>query len=207
MSTVLKNPVGRPREFDESAVLDAVMEVFWRKGYEKTSMVELLAATGLHKGSLYQAFGDKHSLFILALRRYISNLKQEMSQVMTDAPSGIEGIREALYRNIDMGCTCTGDGSNPGCMVLNTLVDKGKEDADVLAVLQDAFENRMKMVTESVARAQAEGDIRVDMPAQRIATIIITLVAGVAASLRGGVDTEQARVVVDDVLLTLRPGT
>ncbi len=205
MSTILTNPVGRPREFDESAVLDAAMEVFWRKGYEKTSMVELLVATGLHKGSLYQAFGDKRSLFILALRRYISNLKQEMSQVMTDAPSGIEGIREALYRNIDMGCT--GDGSNSGCMALNTLVDKGKEDADVLAVLQDAFGNRMKMVTESVARAQAEGDIRADMPAQRIATIIITLVAGLAASLRGAVDTEQSRVVVDDVLLTLRPGT
>lgn len=54
--------VGRPRQFDEEQVLDAAMKAFWAKGYESTSLADLVEVTGLHKGSLYQAFGDKHTL-------------------------------------------------------------------------------------------------------------------------------------------------
>ena len=57
-------PVGRPREFDEATVLVAAMEAFWRHGYEATSLADLCRYTGLNKGSLYQAFGDKHQLFM-----------------------------------------------------------------------------------------------------------------------------------------------
>ncbi len=66
-----KRPVGRPREFDEDSVLEAAMEVFWRKGYEATSLADLCDCTGLHKGSLYQTFGSKHDLFMKALKHYI----------------------------------------------------------------------------------------------------------------------------------------
>ena len=60
--------VGRPRQFDEGEVLDAAMQAFWANGYEATSMADLMSVTGLHKGSLYQAFGDKHRLFVASLR-------------------------------------------------------------------------------------------------------------------------------------------
>ena len=62
-----KRSVGRPREFDEKAALEAAMDSFWQKGFEATSLADLCACTGLHKGSLYQAFGDKHQLFMRAL--------------------------------------------------------------------------------------------------------------------------------------------
>ena len=65
--------VGRPREFDVEQVLEAAMQAFWANGYEGTSLTDLVAATGLMKGSLYQAFGDKHSLFIQTLNRYLQN--------------------------------------------------------------------------------------------------------------------------------------
>ena len=67
--------VGRPRQFDEDLALDSAMQAFWAKGYEATSLADLMAATGLHKGSLYQAFGDKHSLFIRALNRYLEEMR------------------------------------------------------------------------------------------------------------------------------------
>ena len=66
--------VGRPRQFDVDQTLDAAMRAFWARGYEATSMADLMAATGLHKGSLYQAFGDKHALFIEALKRYLGEM-------------------------------------------------------------------------------------------------------------------------------------
>src|SRR5210317_1187307 len=93
MSSIAKNPVGRPRGFDEAKVLDAAMEVFWRKGYESTSLADLLEATGLHKGSLYQAFGDKHTLFISALRRYLEGMRSRKNVLLRETESPLEGIR------------------------------------------------------------------------------------------------------------------
>ncbi len=202
MSTVLKNPVGRPREFDEGQVLDVVMDVFWRQGYEGTSLSDLLAATGLHKGSLYQAFGDKHSLFIRSLRRYINNLRNEMGGILLGADTAFDGIRNAMRKVVDMSC---GEDCNPGCMALNTLVENGPHDAEIMAVLEDAYATRMRMITQSVAACQQEGSLRTDWPAERIAAMIETLEAGMAVTLKGPTEKEQAYALVDDALALLAP--
>ncbi len=204
MSSVAKNPVGRPREFDEGQVLDAVMAVFWRQGYEGTSMADLLAATGLHKGSLYQAFGDKHSLFITALRRYIDNLRSEMSQVLMSSDTAFEGMRNAMHKVIEMS---TGDDCNPGCMALNTLVEKGPHDAEIMHVLEGAYATRINMITQAVKACQQEGSIRSDWPAERIAAMVEAMEAGLAVTLKGPVAVQHAYAVVDDLLEVLKaPG-
>ena len=63
--------MARPKEFDAEKVLATAADVFWRRGYEVVSIQDLEAATGLGRGSLYNAFGDKEGLFIAALDRYI----------------------------------------------------------------------------------------------------------------------------------------
>ena len=73
--------VGRPREVDEDAVLEAARDAFWQKGYEATSLADLCQCTGLHKGSLYQSFGDKHALFMRALQRYAQAQFSEVAAV------------------------------------------------------------------------------------------------------------------------------
>ena len=80
-------PVGRPREFDEDTVLEAAMEAFWSKGYEATSLAELCTCMGLNKGSLYQAFGDKHTLFMRALKAYADREFRETAAVAFDSVS------------------------------------------------------------------------------------------------------------------------
>jgi TetR/AcrR family transcriptional repressor of nem operon len=85
--------VGRPRQFDEAEVLDAAIQAFWAKGYEATSMADLLEVTGLHKGSLYQAFGDKHTLFVAALRRYLEGMRSRKNVLLRETESPLEGIR------------------------------------------------------------------------------------------------------------------
>ena len=196
--------VGRPREFDEGKVLDAAMEVFWRKGFESTTMADLMKATGLHKGSLYQAFGDKHTLFVAALRRYFENLKAEMSDVLLSADSAIDGMRKAMHKVIDM--SCHESNSNPGCMALNALVENGGgSDPEVAKVLQEVFETRMRMITQSVRACQQEGSIRNEWPAERIASMIETMEAGLAATLKGPVTKEHAYAVIDDTLAILKP--
>jgi TetR/AcrR family transcriptional repressor of nem operon len=202
MNPSSKNPVGRPREFDEDKVLDAAMDVFWLQGYESTSMADLLKATGLHKGSLYQAFGDKHNLFVQALRRYMDRFREDMAAEVAGAESGLEELRVIL--NVSIGKGCHGSEGNAGCMALNTLADKGSEDPDIIAALSEGYGKRMQMITSAVSRAQAEGSLRHDWTAERIATMVSVMSTGVVATLRGPLDREMAQQLVDDFLETIR---
>jgi TetR/AcrR family transcriptional repressor of nem operon len=202
MTAPAKNPVGRPREFDEDQVLDAAMDVFWLQGYESTSMKDLLAATGLHKGSLYQAFGDKHSLFIQSLRRYMDRFRQDMAAEIEAADSGLQALRAIM--NVSIGKGCHGTDGNAGCMALNTLADKGTEDPDILSALQEGYGKRMQMIVDAVARAQAEGGLRSDWAPERIATMISVMSTGTVAAVRGPVDKETAHALVDDFLDTIK---
>ena len=100
---------GRPREFDTDDVLEAAMQCFWSNGYESTSLADLVAATGLHKGSLYQAFGDKHSLFIRSLKRYLSDVRAQKTAMLAAAESPLAGVRNLSHGFID------GDGEHRFC--------------------------------------------------------------------------------------------
>jgi TetR/AcrR family transcriptional repressor of nem operon len=201
MSQSDKNPVGRPREFDEDKVLDAALDIFWLQGYESTSMADLLKVTGLHKGSLYQAFGDKHNLFVQALRRYMDGFRQDMQVRIDAAKSGMEELHIILDVSIHKGCH--GKAGNAGCLALNTLADKGTGDPAILAVLQEGYSLRMQIITTAVARAQTEGSLRADWAPERIAAMVSTMSAGVVTTLRGPVDMEMAQGLVNDFLETV----
>ena len=201
MNATASNPVGRPRSFDEEEVLAAVMDVFWRKGYEATTMADILAATGLHKGSIYQTFGDKHTLFVRALRSYVDNMRSAMTDLLAGADSAVEGLRAGMYHHIALGARK--GGGNFGCMALNSLVEFAQHDPEVLQVLGNAYAMRMKLITATVARAQAQGDLRSDWPAERIANLIAAGEAGIVVELKGMLDETGAQRMVDDLLETL----
>ena len=195
--------VGRPREFNEDQVLESAMGVFWRKGYENTSMADLLKATGLHKGSLYQAFGDKHSLFIRSLLRYLRKLGSEVGKAQQNATSAYDGLRLGLHKML--GICCAEDGRNPGCLALNSLVEKGPDDPEVRKILEGAYAGRMEQVVRTVRACQHEGTMRNDLSAERIAGVIDMTLMGLAASLKGPVSKERAGAVIDDVLASMQP--
>jgi TetR/AcrR family transcriptional repressor of nem operon len=201
MNAVANNPVGRPRSFDEDEVLTTCMDVFWRKGFDGTSMADLLAASGLHKGSLYQAFGDKHSLYIRALRAYISAMKEKMTGIIQNAPSGIEGLRAALHYHIEVGAT--EDGTNCGCLALNSLVETAPHDPMVMSVLETAYAMRSQLMCEAVTRAQAERDLRQDWTPERLVNLIAATETGVLVELKGPLDESGAKAMVEDLLSTL----
>ncbi len=87
---------GRPRLFDEDAVLDEFTELFWRKGYSQTSMTDLVDASGVHKSSLYSTFGTKEELFAKILRRYFAGRMDAMSALVDRAGPGVDGIHAFL---------------------------------------------------------------------------------------------------------------
>src|SRR3569623_2223566 len=89
-------PRGRPRSFDVEAAVERAMGVFWSRGYHATALPDLLRATRLSRGSLYAAFGDKHSLFLRALDRYIADALTRIDVELDLRREPVAGLRAYL---------------------------------------------------------------------------------------------------------------
>lgn len=117
--------MARPREFDETRVKEALMEVFWEKGYEATSMQDLVDATGLLKGSLYGAFGDKQTLYLIALEHYDHTRIQAGIDMLSGAGGSVEKIRRLFDSVIESAKTGLFAG---GCLLCNASVEMAPVD-------------------------------------------------------------------------------
>ena len=114
------NKVARPRQFDEEKILAAVRDQFWHQGYAATSLDDLTRVTGLGKGSIYGAFGDKRNLFLAVLRVYADERVAHAREALHSEKSAIERLR-ALFRMPDKGkrspAPC------PGCFLFNSTTE------------------------------------------------------------------------------------
>src|ERR671935_2536743 len=106
--------VARTPEFDHDKVLEKALDAFWRKGYEATSLSDLLEATGLARQSLYNAFGDKRALFLAALRRYVDTGIARFTKTLENGP-----VRAAIRRVFET-TSLGGANRNCGCFLVNT---------------------------------------------------------------------------------------
>ena len=186
--------VGRPREFDEDAALEAAMEAFWAKGYEATSMADLCACTGLHKGSLYQAFGDKHALFMSALKHYADTEFRDVAEEAFRSESPLENIRAAVRKICDMAA------HEKGCLMINSVVELAPHDDAVKAAVQGFAKQRLDAMTHLIAQAQKLGEIRLQQPPERLARQLMITLAGAATLVKGMIQPEDAQQSVEDLI-------
>ena len=172
-------PVGRPREFDEEEVLAAAMEAFWRKGFESTSLVDLTTATGLNKASLYRVFGDKHQLFLAALKNYADiEFRQTTTVVCADA-SPLTNLR-AVVRKVFEDAN-----SDKGCMMINSMVELAPHDPEVKALLQRFGNQRLEAIQDLIAQAKTAGEVRAELDPRNLAVSLMIVFAGSAAMVKG----------------------
>ncbi len=193
-------PAGRPREFEIDEALEAAMDAFWLHGYETTSMADLVEATGVKKGSLYKAFGDKHSLFVNSLKRYMKRMEAELSPLLMDAPSATEAIRRWIAF---AQCTGTSEECPRGCMVVNTISELMPHDPIIQGLLEDHIQSFMTVITGLVQRGQASGEFRTDIDAESLAEFLSTVGAGVVMKSKTSVPAQGSVDLADVVLESL----
>ena len=173
------------------------MDAFWRKGYEATSLTDLCACTGLHKGSLYQTFGDKHQLYMSALKHYAENSIRDIAAAAIEHDSPLENIRAVLRTSVGHAV------EGKGCMMINSLVELAPHDQAVRETLLSVVDRRRRLLGDLVEKAQAAGEIRSKLPADRIVRQLMVSLAGMATTLKGFISQEQAVETVDDILTSL----
>ena len=195
-------PAGRPREFEIDDALEAAMNAFWLHGYETTSMADLVEATGVKKGSLYKAFGGKHSLFVHSLKRYMDQMEAEMRPLLMEAPNATEAVR----RWIGLAqCTGTSDECPRGCMIVNTISELMPHDPVIQGMLQEHIQHFMAMITDLVRRGQASGEFRTDIDAESLAEFLSTVGAGIVMKSKTSVPAQGSVDLADVVLESLKP--
>jgi len=189
-----KRSVGRPREFDEERALEAAMDEFWKKGYESTSLNDLCCCTGLHKGSLYQAFGDKHKLFMRSLNHYADREFKDVAAVAFEQDSPLDSIR-ALVRTV-----CDHAAEGRGCLMINSMVELAPHDPEVKAMLMNEGQRRIAVMTELLTKAQEAGEIRPELDPARLAQQLMVGLAGAAALVKGLITTEEVMNLLESMI-------
>ena len=182
--TQATRPVGRPREFDEEQVLTAAMEAFWRKGYEATSLVDLTTATGLNKASLYRVFGDKHQLFMSALKNYADIEFRETTAVISESATPLTNLRAVITKVIEDAS------SNKGCLMINAMVEIAPRDPEVSQLLEVFGTQRLHALEGMISAAQAGGEIRAELDPGQLARSLMITFAGSAAMAKGFMPNE-----------------
>lgn len=117
---------GRPRNFDEAAALEQALLVFWKNGFEATSLDDLTKAMGLSRSSFYAAFSSKQALFLRALEHYSENGLQNLRDVAgSTAGNPVDAMMHALSNP---------DGGKQGCMLVNCITELAPHDEEVAAI-------------------------------------------------------------------------
>jgi AcrR family transcriptional regulator len=158
MTNMTKNEVarGRPREFDLDAAVETAMQVFWRKGYEPTTMSDLVEAIGINRASLYAAFGDKETLFLLVLDRYRKAFSQRPVAALTEIADPREAIETFLLRTAEH----LADERLPrGCLFANSILESPSGSERICRTIANGIADLEDAIYQVFQRGQREGQL------------------------------------------------
>jgi AcrR family transcriptional regulator len=193
--------MARPRSFDQDEVLQAVRDQFWSTGYAGTSMDDILTATGLGKGSLYGAFGDKHRLFLRVFDDYCTTVTEAVRRAL-DGPD--DGAYERLRAHVLAVADATAsDVCLRGCLLAKGTAELAAQDPAVAARARETFDALEALITSCVAAAQRAGDIGPDADPARLAGLLLAVLRGIEALGKGGRSPASLRAIAETALAVL----
>ncbi|MEV5807256.1 TetR/AcrR family transcriptional regulator [Streptomyces parvulus] len=198
--------MGRPRSFDETAVLDAVAGEFRMHGLADTSTEQLCKAAGVRRSSLYNAFTSKDELFVRALERYASVFRERRAQVAGDSGlSGAERLRALVEGVVQEERAAREQGHAAGCMFVQTRMTPGLRERDErVARILDRDQRELMEGFEAVIRAgHVDGSIRKDADPHEGALLVATVISGLRVTAQAGVEHTLLRQVALNALHSL----
>ncbi len=180
------------KAYNETEVLERAMRAFWARGYEATSIADLVAATGINRGSIYAAFTNKQTLFMAALRHYDQVHRAEF----LDHVGRRHEQRDAIFAAFESAASQTGDEETPGgCLLVNTALELSPHDPDTRTFVDSSLEEVENFFFDRIEAAQRQGTIPGRRDARATAQALLGLFLGLRVLARSNPQSEAIKTI------------
>ena len=192
--------MSRPREYDRDDVLEKTTNLFWEKGFEATSMNEVVARTGLNKHSLYNEFGNKERLFLLCIDEYVNKSIKVLRDILTEKPLGLSNIEKLFDNRVDYAVTkdCK------GCLLFNSVTEKEILSEEVNLKVKSLISSLNESFYNCLKAAQDNNEISSDKNCKVLAGYLACFLSGLVNVGRNESKRKEIRNVVDVALSAVK---
>lgn len=178
------------------------MHLFWSKGYEATSLQDLLKAMNLSKSSLYQGFGGKKELFMRCIDYYRANMNEVLTGLLNKSASGRKFIEKLLFN-------AAAEARQPehlrrGCLLMNTANEFAQKDVQIARSITNGLDGLRDILRIAVVRGQQEGDISPELDPDLMASYFVCSIGGIKTVVKGGIDEQKIKEIVGVTLKALQ---
>lgn len=185
------------KQFNRDEALDKAMQVFWSRGYAATSMQDLVDSMGVNRGSLYATFGDKHELFLSALRMFDERIRGRLLAKFAADHRPREAMRQ-LFLFFQKEATLPG--GNRGCLLTNTALELAAHDPDAAKIVAEAQTQIEDFFKTQIEAGRAAGEIAAGPPAVVMARGLLASLIGLMVLIRSRPDPDLLKSVVEEAL-------
>lgn len=190
----------RPKEFIPDDAIEKAMQVFWHKGYEATSMEDLLTAMDLNRGSLYDTFGDKRQLFLKVIDRYCHGFVGEKFSLLDQPGPALPTLRRFILGMIEGGLA---DPQRRGCLIANTVMELSPHEKEIAGTLRQALRMAEDTFFKVLARAKQQGELKKDKDPRALACFLTTMMQGTIVMIKAGAPADVVKQTAETALSIL----
>lgn len=192
--------MGRPREFDTTEALDKATQVFWLKGYEATSLNDLIQAMGISKSSFYETYGSKQSLFLSSIDHYATTALKDMVMTLESDMPGREAIAQVFLNTANRFIT---NATPMGCFLSNSAAELAPDCEPTKEKVVGYFHCAEEAFTKAVERGQKEGTITKDQDAKALGRFLVSSMNGLQVVGKANQDAETLKDIVAAIIKSL----
>ncbi|MEU0806081.1 TetR/AcrR family transcriptional regulator [Streptomyces sp. NPDC005970] len=193
--------MARTKEFDPDAALQSALELFWRRGYEATSMADLVEHLGIGRASIYATFGNKHELYLKALDRYAETRDPRLLDALSQPGPALPAVR-ALVRRFAAEAASPEERSR-GCFITNSAAELAPHDPVVARRVEISWEHVETPLYAALVRARAQGELPGDRDPRTLARMLFVLMQGLRVVGKASQDPARVRDAAEQALALL----
>ena len=177
--------MARTKDFDEDEILNKAVTLFWHKGYNGTSMQELVDALGISRSSLYDTYVDKHTLYVKALEYYQNTASGNLASVVNNSPSARDAVKCLLELTT---ADLLKDKQHKGCFMVNAEVEVAPHDSKIKNIVRKNEQQIEDLFRQAIQRGQENGEITNKQDAKALARFFMNTVKGIRVSAKSTTD-------------------
>lgn len=192
--------MARTKEFDPDAALQKALELFWERGYEATSMADLVEHLGIARASVYATFGSKHDLYVQAVDRYAQARDPGVVESLSQPGPALPAVRALIEAYAEESLH---DERRRGCMVVNAAVELMSHDPQVARRVEASWDVLETALTSALTRARAQGEMSEDKDPRALARFLLVVMQGMRVLGRAHPDVGRLRDATAQALAVL----